>query len=155
MLKIEIITVGKIKSDWIQGGLDHYTRLLSKYVETEFTAVKEADSSSQTVEQVLAAEAERIRKVISARSFVMLLDAAGKRYDSVAFSGLISHAKLANSSVQFVIGGAFGVSDELKEEIKHHLSLSQMTFPHELTLVVLLEQIYRACSIEVGTKYHK
>lgn len=155
MLKIEIITVGKIKSEWIQGGLDHYAKLLSKFVETEFTMVKEADNASQSIEQVLATEAERIRKAISARSFVMLLDAAGKRYDSVAFSGLISHAKLANSSVQFIIGGAFGVSEKLKSEIRYHLSLSQMTFPHELTLVVLLEQLYRACSIGAGSKYHK
>ena len=155
MLQIEIITVGKIKSAWVQEGLDHYTKLLSKFAETKLSVVKESDSAALTTDQVLATEADRLRKAISPRSFVMLLDAAGRRYDSLEFSGLISHAKLASSSLQFLIGGAFGVSDDLKREVKHHLSLSQMTFPHELTLVVLLEQLYRACSIEAGSKYHK
>ena len=155
MLQIEIIIVGKIKSDWIQSGLDHYAKLLSKFADTHFTPVKEADNASATTEQILAVESERIRKLLAPRAFAVLLDAEGKHYDSVAFSGLISHAKLANSKLQFIIGGAFGISADLKNDIKHHLSLSRMTFPHELTTVVLLEQLYRACSIEAGSKYHK
>lgn len=155
MLQIEIITVGKTKSAWIQEGIDHYRKLLSKFAELKLTAVKEADSGSLTVPQVLAAEGERIGKAFSARTFKLLLDVAGKHYDSASFSGLISHIKLMNSQIQIVVGGAYGLSDELKREHPHHLALSSMTFPHELAIVILLEQLYRACSIEAGSKYHK
>lgn len=155
MLQIELIIVGKIKSAWNKEGSEHYRKLLSKFVEIKITVVREGDSSTMTPAQVQAQEAERIRKVLQPRSLILLLDAAGKSYDSERFAGLISHAKLTNSSVQLVIGGAFGICPELKQELKRHLSLSPMTFPHELTTVILLEQLYRACSIEAGTKYHK
>lgn len=155
MLQIELVVVGKIKSSWNKTGAEHYQKLLSKFVEVKISVVREGDSFALTPTQVQAIEAERIRKALQPRAFVLLLDAAGKSYDSERFAGLISHAKLSNSSMQFVIGGAFGISPELKQEIKRHLSLSPMTFPHELTAVILLEQLYRACSIEAGTKYHK
>lgn len=155
MLQIEIITVGKIKSSWIQEGIDHYLKLLSKYAGVKVTCVKESDSATMSVEQVLAGEAERIRKAIQPRSQVMLLDAAGKQYDSSHFSQLISRVKLANSQIQLIIGGAFGLSEELKHEYRNHISMSAMTFPHELAVMMLIEQLYRACSIEVGSKYHK
>lgn len=155
MLQIEIVSVGKIKSAWIQGGIDHYRKLLSKYAELKMIAVKEADSATQSTAQVLEVEAERIRKAISPRSHVLLLDVGGKRLSSEQFSALVSHIKLASSQIHFVVGGAFGLSEELKKQHKDHISLSPMTLPHELTLVVLLEQLYRACSIEAGSKYHK
>ncbi|MBK7090451.1 MAG: 23S rRNA (pseudouridine(1915)-N(3))-methyltransferase RlmH [bacterium] len=155
MLQIEIISVGKIKFPWIQEGIDHYRKLLSKYAELKLTSVKEADSATQTPAQVLEIEAERISKAIAPRSYVLLLDVQGKRLSSEQFSALISHIKQGSSHVHLVVGGAFGLSDELKQQYKDHISLSAMTFPHELTLVVLLEQLYRACSIEAGSKYHK
>ncbi len=155
MLQIEIITVGKIKSNWIQEGIDHYIKLLSKHATVKVTAVKEADSASMAVEQVLAAEAERIRKAIQPRTYVLLLDVEGKQSDSEHFSRLISHVKQSSSQIQLIVGGAFGLSKELKQEYPQHMSMSAMTFPHELTVVILLEQLYRACSIEAGSKYHK
>jgi 23S rRNA (pseudouridine1915-N3)-methyltransferase len=154
-LQIELVVVGKIKSAWNKAGAEHYQKLLSKFADVKISTVREGDSFALAPAQVLAIEAERIRKVLLPRAFVLLLDVAGKSYDSERFAGLISHAKMSNSSMQFVIGGPFGISPELKLELKRHLSLSPMTFPHELTAVILLEQIYRACSIEAGTKYHK
>ncbi len=155
MLQVEIVIVGKIKSGWIQEGIDHYIKLLSKHATVKVTAVKEADSATMSVGQVLASEAERIRKAVQPRTYVLLLDVAGKQFDSEHFSRLISHVKLSSSQIQLVVGGAFGLSEELKQEYPHHISMSSMTFPHELTVVVLLEQLYRACSIEAGSKYHK
>lgn len=155
MFQIEIIVVGKIKSNWIQEGVEHYVKLLSKYADVKVTVLKEADSSSLAVAQVLATEAERIRKAIQPRNYVLLLDAAGRQFDSENFSRLIQQVKFGTSQIQLIVGGAFGLSDDLKQEYSQHISLSQMTFPHELTAVILLEQLYRACSIEAGSKYHK
>ncbi len=155
MLQIEIITVGKIKFAWIREGINHYLKLISKFADVKLTAVKEADNSAMTVPQILAVEDERIRRVLAPRGLVILLDVSGKCYESEKFSGLMSHAKLSNSSMQLIIGGAYGLSESLKTDHPHHLSLSQMTFPHELTVVILLEQLYRACAIEAGSKYHK
>lgn len=155
MLQIEIVSVGKIKFPWIQEGIDHYRKLLSKYAQLKLTVVKEADSAKLTPAEALELEAERINKAIAPRSYVILLDVKGKRLSSEQFSALISHIKLGSSQIHLVVGGAFGLSDELKRQYKDHLSLSTMTYPHELTIVVLLEQLYRACSIEAGSKYHK
>ncbi len=119
------------------------------------TAVKEADSASLSVAQVLATEAERIRKAILPRTYILLLDVEGKQFSSERFSQLISNVKFGSSQIQLVVGGAFGLSTELKREFPQHVSLSPMTFPHELTTVMLLEQLYRACSIDAGSKYHK
>lgn len=145
-MRIELLIVGKPKSPWLKEGIEYYKKLVSKYSEVTITSIKDSDLDSET---------ERLRAALNPRSTVVLLEATGKSYDSESFARFLEKTKLSASSIQFVIGGAFGLSDTLKHEYKNHLSLSQMTFPHELTIVVLLEQLYRAFSISAGTKYHK
>lgn len=146
-MQIELISIGKPKSPWLKEGMDHYKKLLSKYATIKLTTIRESDSPNL--------EDQRIRQSINPRSLVVLLDVLGKSYDSEAFAKFLDRSKQTSSSIQFVIGGAFGLSESLKREFRNHLSLSPLTFPHEMTVVILLEQLYRAYSISAGTKYHK
>jgi len=155
MLRIEIITVGEVKSSWIKAGIEHYRKLASKYATISVSSIKEADSAHKSTTEVIAAEGKRLLERRKPRAALVVLDNnATRQLSSEEFAQFFQSKQQTVSQIQFAIGGAFGLSDEVKRAAET-LSLSAMTFPHELTLVILLEQIYRALSINAGSKYHK
>jgi len=156
MLRIEIITVGEMKSSWIKAGVEHYRKLASRYATVSVTSIKEADSAhNKSTTEVLATEGKRLLERRKPRAALIVLDSnAARQLSSEEFAQFFQSKQQTVSQIQFVIGGAFGLSDEVKHAAET-LSLSAMTFPHELTLVILLEQVYRALSINAGSKYHK
>lgn len=159
-MKITIITVGKIKEKFYRDAISEYEKRLSKYCKMEIKEVqdeKTPDNASESVNrQILEKEGERIRNLIPKDSYVIPLAIEGKKYDSVGFSQLIQKTTLSGvSHITFIIGGSLGIVDEIKKASSQMISFSDMTFPHQLMRVILLEQIYRAFRIINGEPYHK
>ena len=150
---IKIITVGQIKEKYLQDAINEYKKRLSKYTDIEVIEVKDEG----LVEEVKAIklEAEKIKKHINDRDYIVTLEIEGKQMTSVEFANKIDNILIENSNIDFIIGGSYGLSDEIKNMSILHLSFSKMTFPHQLFRVLLLEQIYRTYKINNNESYHK
>lgn len=150
---IKIITVGQIKEKYLQDAIKEYKKRLSKYTNIEVIEVKDEG----LVEEVKAIklEAEKIKKHINDRDYIVTLEIEGKQMTSVEFANKIDNILIENSNVDFIIGGSYGLSDDIKNMSRLHLSFSKMTFPHQLFRVMLLEQIYRTYKINNNERYHK
>ena len=159
-MKITIITVGKIKEKFYRDAIDEYAKRLSKYCKLEIKEVadeKTPDNASEIVNrQILTKEGERIKNLIPKDSYVICLAIEGKKYDSVGFSKMIEEAGIRGTShIVFIIGGSLGILEEIKQSAQERISFSDMTFPHQLMRVILLEQIYRGYKIITKEPYHK
>lgn len=150
---IKIITVGQIKERYLQDAINEYKKRLSKYTNIEVIEVKDEG----LVEEVKAIklEADKIKKHINDRDYIVTLEIEGKQMTSVEFANKIDNILIENSNIDFIIGGSYGLSDDIKNMSRLHLSFSKMTFPHQLFRVLLLEQIYRAYKINNNESYHK
>ena len=145
MYRIKIFYPGKTKAKFIKDGVAHYIKLVQPYSKIEFIELKEGYGGRQ---RVIEDESKNILN--SVKGDFILLHRAGKLIDSLEFSNLIK----AKSTHQFVIGGVYGVSEEVLKKASFILSLSPLTFTHELTRLILLEQIYRSLTIIHGKNYH-
>lgn len=149
---IKIICVGKIKESFIKEAINEYKKRISKYTNIE---IIELDDYNYDVKKTLLTEYNSIVKVMSKSDYKILLDINGNELDSVSFAKKINDTLTVNSNITFIIGGSFGVLDELRSIVDYRLSFSKMTFPHQLFRVILLEQIYRAYKINNNEEYHK
>ena len=143
MYNIDIICVGKLKEDYLRGACAEYSKRLSAFCKlkiTELTPARIPDDPSKAHQ--------------SARVYAMCIE--GKQLSSEELSRDIEQAAVGGSgNLVFIIGGSHGLTDEVKRRANFKLSMSKMTFPHQLARVMLLEQIYRAFMISSGGKYHK
>jgi len=159
LVKIKVIAVGKTKESWIKEGILHYQKLLKKYVEFKLVEIREEKiTKSKGIQIILDAEAERILRYIDVEkpSLCISLDEKGKSLSSESFARLLKeNLNRGYSEFVFILGGTLGLSRRVLDACPIKLSLSQMTFTHEMSRVILLEQIYRAFSILKGTAYHK
>ena len=160
MLKVKIITVGKLKEGYLREAQGEYLKRLSAFCKAEVVELAEErlpdNPSVGEIAQCLKKEADKIRKEIPAGAFVYSLQIEGKQISSEALALKLEDMALAGkSTVVFIIGSSFGLEEALKKENDFALSFSKMTFPHQLARIMLLEQVYRAFSINAGTKYHK
>lgn len=157
MVKIKLIVVGKTKEDWVKEGINHYQKLLKKYVDLKIIEIKEEKITRAKDEKtILDSEGERIVKHLEKNALCIVLDAKGKEFSSEGIANLLKeNLNRGYNHFIFILGGALGVSKKILEVCPVKLSLSQMTFTHELSRIIILEQIYRAFSILAGTKYHK
>lgn len=153
-MKITVLSVGKPKNKLFRDGTIYYLEQVKRYLNVELIAVADSSQKGNT-EKTRNIEGESILRVIRERDYVVLLDDKGCNRTSSEFAEwLEERLKEARGRLVFIIGGPFGVSDQVKKRSDSMLSLSSMTFPHELCLVFLSEQIYRACTIKAGTGYH-
>lgn len=150
---IKIITVGSIKEKYLKDAIDEYLKRLKKYTNIEIIELK--DEGLVEEQKAIQLEGEKILKNISPKDYLITLEIEGKEYSSEEFAAKINQIQIENSNIVFVIGGSYGLSKEIKEKSKMHLSFSKMTFPHQLFRVFLLEQIYRAYKIMNNESYHK
>ena len=150
---IKIITVGSIKEKYLKDAIDEYLKRLKKYTNIEIIELK--DEGLVEEQKAIQLEGEKILKNISPKDYLITLEIEGKEYSSEEFAAKINQIQIENSNNVFVIGGSYGLSKEIKEKSKMHLSFSKMTFPHQLFRVFLLEQIYRAYKILNNESYHK
>lgn len=160
MSNISILCVGKIKEKYWNDAIAEYSKRLSRYCKLQIVEVadeKTPDNAPPAIEeQIKQKEADRILKHIDDHAYVCALAIDGKKYDSVAFSDFIQDKGLKGySHIQFVIGGSLGLHESILKRADNHISFSDMTFPHQMMRVILLEQIYRGYKISSGEPYHK
>lgn len=146
MKKIRLIWPGRTKEQFIAEGVQKYLGLLRPYANIEIRELR--GSKGDDAQKIREQEGERIMKEQAA---FFLLDEHGRHFTSVEFAGFLENQP---SPVSFVIGGAFGVSDSVKAAAKSAIALSRMTFTHEMSRMILLEQIYRAFTIQQKRGYH-
>ena len=158
-MKIKIYAIGKVK-DFYKLGCDEYLKRLSSYVKIEVIELKDESLSEKPhdseIKKAIEIEGKRVLSQIKDNEYLISLDLNKKEMGSVEFSKYLSNKLESNrSSVSFVIGGSYGLSDELKNRTNDSISLGKMTFPHQLARLILLEQIYRAFKILNNETYHK
>ena len=159
-MRITVCAVGKLKEKYLRDAIAEYSRRLDRYCRLEITEVPDEkipeNAHSAEERAVKEEEGKRLLRCIPDPSRVIALDIRGKGYSSEAFAGRIEEAGLQGiSHLTFVIGGSLGLSDAVLSRADEKLSFSQMTFPHQLMRVILLEQIYRAFRIISHEPYHK
>ena len=150
---IKIITVGSIKEKYLKDAIEEYKKRLSRYTKLEITEVK--DEGLVEEKKAIELESTKIEKHINERDYIITLEIEGKELNSIEFAEKLDKIQIENSNIVFIIGGSYGLSDNIKKKSNWHLSFSKMTFPHQLFRVFLLEQIYRAYKINNNEKYHK
>lgn len=151
-MTIQIIAVGRIRDKRHLALIDEYAKRLRSPWDLEFIEIKEG--KSQNADEVKSKEGKDLIAKCDGR-WVVALEEAGSQYDSVTFSKKVQAWMDDAKKVSFLIGGAHGLSEEVRERADSVLSLSEFTFPHEMARMILVEQIYRAMTIANGTPYHK
>ena len=159
-MNITVICLGKLKEDYLKNAVSEYSKRISAYGKLdifELAPVKLSDEPSQNeIAQALSKEATEITKKIPNGSYVISLCVEGKKKSSEALAEEFNKCALSGkSSITFIIGSSYGLSETVKSLSDLRLSFSDMTFPHQLMRVMLLEQIYRAFQINNNGKYHK
>ena len=159
-MKIKIVTVGKLKEKYLKDGIAEYSKRLSRFANLEMIELadeKTPDRASDSENQkILELEGTRILSKIGDRDFVIVLAIEGKSLSSEEFSKQLEQAPINGfSTLTFIIGGSLGLSPQVKKRANLSISFGRLTLPHQLMRLVLVEQIYRAFTIQQGSPYHK
>lgn len=156
-MKIKTIFVGKLQDRYLKEGIETYRDRISRYSQIELVEVEdEAVTAKADQSKIKGIEAERIIKRVTPGSLLVALDEKGKGLSSEGLAGFIQKAMDSGvKEISFVVGGSLGLGEKVRERADLILSLSHMTFTHQMVRVVLLEQIYRAFTIIKGEPYHK
>ncbi len=146
-MKITLVTIGKLKEKFLIDGVAEYLKRIKIFAKTEVREISEC----RTVDE----EGEKLLAHVPKDSFLIVLDVAGSELTSEGLAEKISALNLRGiSDITFIIGGAFGLSDTVRQAANFRLSLSQMTFTHQMARLIIVEQIYRAFKIIHGEPYH-
>lgn len=151
---LKLICVGKVKDASLKALIDDYQKRIQKYHKLEVIEVKD-EPIRDNEKEVLDIEASRIMSKIDKDDYVILLDLHGESLDSVSFARKIDKLFVSYSKITFVIGGSLGLGEEVRKRANYRLKLSDMTFLHQMTRLIILEQIYRCFKILNHETYHK
>ena len=159
-MKIKIVTVGKLKEKYLKDGIAEYSKRISRFAKLEMIELadeKTPDKASEIENQkILETEGARILSKIGERDFVLVLAIEGKTFSSEEFSKQLEEASIKGySTLTFIIGGSLGLAPSVKNRANLSISFGRLTLPHQLMRLVLVEQIYRAFTIQQGSPYHK
>ena len=152
-MKLRVLWVGKTQEDWVRSGIEEYAVRIRRYLRFGISEIREEKGASP--EQMRDREGDRLQKALSKYSRLVLLDELGTQLTSVEFSAFLGRER--DSGVQelaFAIGGAYGVSEEVRRRSSRTIALSKMTFTHQMIRPFLLEQIYRGLTILNNESYH-
>ena len=150
---IKIICVGKLKEKFLRDAIDEYKKRLSKYTDLEIIEVP--DEGLVDAKTALKKESEKILKYINLKDYIITLEIEGKELTSTELANKLNTIYTVNSNITFIIGGSYGLGEDIKGLSTFKLSFSKMTFPHQLFRVLLLEQLYRSFKINNNESYHK
>ncbi len=155
-MKITLLTVGKTDKDWVRQGMDIYVSRLKHYIPFSVVEIPELKNvSALTKDQIKVREGELILKNVKPTDDLILLDERGKEYTSVELAKVIQDKiSYAGKDMIYVIGGAYGFSEAVYRRANSKISLSRMTFSHQMVRAIFVEQIYRAFTIMKGEPYH-
>lgn len=159
-MKIKIVTVGKLKKKYLKDGIAEYSKRISRFAKLEMIELadeKTPDKASEIENQkILETEGARILSKVGERDFVLVLAIEGKTFSSEEFSKQLEEASIKGySTLTFIIGGSLGLAPSVKNRANLSVSFGRLTLPHQLMRLVLVEQIYRAFTIQQGSPYHK
>ena len=159
-MKIKIVTVGKLKEKYLKDGIAEYSKRISRFAKLEMIELadeKTPDKASELENQkILETEGARILSKVGERDFVVVLAIEGKTFSSEDFSKQLEQASIKGySTLTFIIGGSLGLAPIVKNRANLSVSFGRLTLPHQLMRLVLVEQIYRAFTIQQGSPYHK
>lgn len=159
-MKIKVVTVGQLKEKYLKDGIAEYSKRISRFAKFEMIELsdeKTPDKASESENQkILEIEGQRILSKIADRDFVIVLAIEGKTFFSEEFSKQLEETSIKGfSTLTFIIGGSLGLSSSVKNRANLSVSFGRLTLPHQLMRLVLVEQIYRAFTIQQGFPYHK
>ena len=150
---IKIVCVGKIKEKFYRDGINEYLKRLSKYNKIEIIEIEDYNDNNKNI--VIEKKKDLILKKINSKDYIITMEIEGNLIDSVALANKIDNILINNSNITFVIGGSYGIYQDIKNISNYKLSFSKLTFPHQLFRLILLEQIYRSFKIIKNETYHK
>ena len=159
-MKIKLYVIGKIKEEYLKLGIQDYLTRIKPYAAIEVFEVKDEavkqNASLKDIEKAKDIEGERILKLLKKEEYLIALDLNKKQYTSEEFAVFLDKKLVENNaSISFVIGGSYGLSEGLRTRSNFSISLSNLTFTHQMSRLILLEQIYRAFKINNNETYHK
>ncbi|MDA8884912.1 23S rRNA (pseudouridine(1915)-N(3))-methyltransferase RlmH [Gammaproteobacteria bacterium] len=154
-MRCNIISVGHKPSKWEKEGITFYTKQLPKNFTINYIDIKGKQHPKMSKEEILKLEENLILDKISSDDRVVVCDMSGKSLSSIAFSKFLNKSLNSNKNISFIIGGSFGLSQNILEKADMIFSVSSLTFPHRLFKIILIEQIYRSFSIFNNQPYHK
>ena len=150
---IKIICVGKIKEKFFKEAIKEYEKRLSKYTKLKIIEVEDYNINNEEI--IRQKEKQEILKYIDQKDYIITLEIEGNELSSLELSKKIEQLTINNPNITFIIGGSYGLDNEIKQLSNYKLSFSKLTFPHQLFRVILLEQIYRSYKIINNESYHK
>ena len=154
-MKVTLILTGKTKTGYLQVGLDDYVKRIGRYVPFSLDTIPDLKlSKKMSLEEIKKLEGQRILQRLKPTDHVVLLDERGKQYSSEGFARFLEGLEGRTAQTVFVIGGAYGFSNEVYERADQKLALSEMTFSHQMVRMIFTEQLYRALTILKGEPYH-
>jgi 23S rRNA (pseudouridine1915-N3)-methyltransferase len=155
-MKIHFLVVGKTTEKYMQTGIDEYVRRLLRYIPFSMEVLPELKNAKNlTFEQQKEKDSQAILNALQDGDYVVLLDEKGKEYSSVAFSDYLARKmQIVPKRLVFVVGGPYGFSAEMYDRANEKLSVSKMTFSHQMIRLIFVEQLYRAMTIMRGEPYH-
>ena len=157
MIKVKLTIVGKIHDEYAKDWVEHYKKLIKQHCKLEVKFIKEEKlGEGKNEAEVLRREGERIIDAVNTGDYLVILDRFGKKLKSKHFAKFMEdYCSRSDVTLHFVIGGTLGISNQILKFADMRLSLSDMTFAHQLAVVVFIEQLYRAISIIKGLPYHR
>ena len=150
---IKIICIGKIKEKFFKEAIEEYLKRLSKYTKIELVELQ--DIANDNINIILEKEIDLILNKIKEKDYIITLEIEGEEINSLELSDKIDKSLISNSNITFIIGGSYGLHQDIKNISNYKLSFSKLTFPHQLFRIMLLEQIYRSFKILNNETYHK
>ena len=154
-MRLTIVAVGQKVPDWAQTAYDDYAKRFPPEIKLELKAIKTEPRASKTVASLLSAERARIESAIGRGSHVVALDERGSAVTTLALAEKLTSWRLSGDDVAIVIGGPDGLDAGFKQAAHERVRLSDLTLPHAMVRVLLIEQLYRAWSITIGHPYHR
>lgn len=159
-MRIQILTVGKLKERYLRMGVEDYLHRISPYAKVEVTEIPEEKAqeplNEAEIQRVTEREGERILRQLSPDTYAIALVIQGVALSSETLANHLNQlTTYGKSRIAFIIGGSYGLSEQVRQRADYTLSFSKMTFPHQLMRIILLEQIYRSFKINRGEVYHK
>lgn len=154
-MKFSFVFTGKTKTSYIEEGILDYFKRLKHYIKTDILIVPDIKNTRcMSREEQMKKEGQRILKVLPENSLLILFDEKGKKFDSTSFAAYLNKKMIEGRDICMVIGGPYGFSPEIRQKSDARISLSAMTFSHQMVRMILLEQVYRAFTIMKNEPYH-